>query len=230
MIISRGMETSACMAGKTRRGRPGRKNPCKTGMISGKTAIECPNPQALPALSGVLRQGTLSAQEEERKVFTGGRKNNSLLYFLIFYSMSLHSAPSIVWELSGEPCETRDQALSGIKNNTEAFIICSRGDEFLQAICNSPENYHCEISFAGGKDRELYMTPKDLDYSRLHDLFHAMRQGRIFPISKRSGLLMPTNPAILPPSLSFWQSLPSLPSSSSVPEPKRGLSFSGGHA
>ena len=93
MIISRGMETSACMAGKTRRERPGRKNPCKTGMISGKTAIECPNPQALPALSGVLRQGTLSAQEEERKVFTGGRKNNSLLYFLIFYSMSLHSAP-----------------------------------------------------------------------------------------------------------------------------------------
>lgn len=53
--------------------------------------------------------------------------------------MSLHSAPSIVWELSGEPCETRDQALSGIKNNTEAFIICSRGDEFLQATCNSPE-------------------------------------------------------------------------------------------
>ena len=44
--------------------------------------------------------------------------------------MSLHSAPSIVWELSGEPCETQDQALSGIKNNTEAFIICSRGDEF----------------------------------------------------------------------------------------------------
>ena len=73
--------------------------------------------------------------------------------------MSLHSAPSIVWELSGEPCETRDQALSGIKNNTEAFIICSRGDEFLQAICNSPDNYHYEISFAGGKDRELYMTP-----------------------------------------------------------------------
>ncbi|ANU61805.1 hypothetical protein ADH72_06115 [Akkermansia muciniphila] len=177
MIISRGMETSACMAGKTRRGRPGRKNPCKTGMISGKTAIECPNPQALPALSGVLRQGTLSAQEEERKVFTGGRKNNSLPYFLIFYSMSLHSAPSIVWELSGEPCETRDQALSGIKNNTEAFIICSRGDEFLQATCNSPENYHCEISFAGGKDRELYMTPKDLDYSRLHDLFSRYAAG-----------------------------------------------------
>lgn len=91
--------------------------------------------------------------------------------------MSLHSAPSIVWELSGEPCETRDQALSGIKNNTEAFIICSRGDEFLQAICNSPENYHCEISFAGGKDRELYMTPKDLDYSRLHDLFSRYAAG-----------------------------------------------------
>ena len=115
MIISRGMETSACMAGKTRRGRPGRKNPCKTGMISGKTAIECPNPQALPALSGVLRQGTLSAQEEKRKVFTGGRKNNSLLYFLIFYSMSLHSAPSIVWELSGEPCETRIKPCPALK-------------------------------------------------------------------------------------------------------------------
>lgn len=111
-----------------------------------KTAIECPNLQALPALSGVLRQGTLSA-------------------------------PSIVWELSGEPCETRDQALSGIKNNTEAFIICSRGDEFLQATCNSPENYHCEISFAGGKGRELYMTPKDLDYSRLHDLFSRYAAG-----------------------------------------------------
>ena len=100
--------------------------------------------------------------------------------------MSLHSAPSIVWELSGEPCETRDQALSGIKNNTEAFIICSRGDEFLQATCNSPENYHCEISFAGGKDRELYMTPKDLDYSRLHDLFSRYAAGGgSFPIYKK---------------------------------------------
>lgn len=97
--------------------------------------------------------------------------------FRFFYSMSLHSAPSIVWELSGEPCETRDQALSGIKNNTEAFIICSRGDEFLQATCNSPENYHCEISFASGKDSELYMTPKDLDYSRLHDLFSRYAAG-----------------------------------------------------
>ena len=76
--------------------------------------------------------------------------------------MSLHSAPSIVWELSGEPCETQDQALSGIKNNTEAFIICSRGDEFLQAICNSPDNYHCEISFARGNNRspaKKYISP-----------------------------------------------------------------------
>ena len=146
-------------------------------MISGKTAIECPNPQALPVFSGVLRQETPSAQEEERIVFTGGRKNNSLPYFPIFLFHEPSFRPSIVWELSGEPCETRDQALSGIKNNTEAFIICSRGDEFLQAICNSPENYHCEISFAGGKDRELYMTPKDLGYSRLHDLFSRYAAG-----------------------------------------------------
>lgn len=93
MIISRGMETSACMAGKTRRGRPGRKTPCKTGMISGKTAIECPNPQALPVFSGVLRQETPSAQEEERIVFTGGRKIILCHIFRLFYSMSLHSAP-----------------------------------------------------------------------------------------------------------------------------------------
>lgn len=189
-----------------------------------------PQPASAPSALRSVAPGNTFRPGRKKESFYWRQENNSLLYFLIFYSMSLHSAPSIVWELSGEPCETRDQALSGIKNNTEAFIICSRGDEFLQATCNSPENYHCEISFAGGKDRELYMTPKDLDYSRLHDLFHAMRQGRIFPISKRSGLLMPTNPAILPPSLSFWQSLPSLPSSSSVPEPKRGLSFSGGHA
>ena len=91
--------------------------------------------------------------------------------------MSLHSAPSIVWELYRARRRSRDQALSGIKNNTEAFIICSRGDEFLQATCNSPENYHCEISFASGKDSELYMTPKDLDYSRLHDLFSRYAAG-----------------------------------------------------
>ena len=175
MIISRGMETSACMAGKTRRERPGRKNPCKTGMISGKTAIECPNPQALPVFSVVLSQETPSAQEEERIVFTGGRKNNSPPYFPIF----LFHEPSFrpLHRLGTFRSETRDQALSGIKNNTEAFIICSRGDEFLQAICNSPDNYHYEISFAGGKDRELYMTPKDLDYSRLHDLFSRYAAG-----------------------------------------------------
>lgn len=190
-----------------------------------KTAIECPNPQALPVFSGVLSQETPSAQEEERIVFTGGRKNNSLPYFPTFLFHEPSFRPSIVWELSGEPCETRDQALSGIKNNTEAFIICSRGDEFLQAICNSPDNYHCEISFAGGKDRELYMTPKDLGYSRLHDLFSRYAAGEDLSHLKRSGLLMSTNPAILPPSLSFWQSLPSLPSSSSVPEPKEAFPF-----
>lgn len=48
--------------------------------------------------------------------------------------MSLSSpGPSIVWELSGDPCETQEEALSGIKNDTEAFLICNRGDEFLQA-------------------------------------------------------------------------------------------------
>ena len=165
------------MAGKMRREHPDGRTPCKTGMISGKTAIECPNPQALPVFSVVLSQETPSAQEEERIVFTGGRKNNSLPYFPIFLFHEPSFRPSIVWELSGEPCETRDQALSGIKNNTEAFIICSRGDEFLQAICNSPDNYHCEISFASGKDSELYMTPKDLDYSRLHDLFSRYAAG-----------------------------------------------------
>lgn len=139
--------------------------------------------------------------------------------------MSLHSAPSIVWELSGEPCETRDQALSGIKNNTEAFIICSRGDEFLQAICNSPDNYHYEISFAGGKDRELYMTPKDLDYSRLHDLFSRYAAGEEFSPLNKEWALDVHRKVILPPSLSFRQSLPSLPSSSSVPELKEAFPF-----
>lgn len=92
--------------------------------------------------------------------------------------MSIHSPLSpIVWELSGDPCETQEKALSGLKNNTEAFVICSRGDEFLQAICNSPENYHCEISFVNGRNRELYMTPKDLDYTRLHDLFSRYAAG-----------------------------------------------------
>ncbi len=92
--------------------------------------------------------------------------------------MSLHSSlPPIVWELSGDPCETQEKALSGIKNDTEAFIICSRGDEFLQATCNGPENYHCEISFVNGKNRELYMAPKALDYSQLHDLFSRYAAG-----------------------------------------------------
>ena len=85
--------------------------------------------------------------------------------------------PPIVWELSGDPCETQEKALSSIKNDTEAFIICSRGDEFLQTTCNGPENYHCEISFVNGKNRELYMAPKALDYSQLHDLFSRYAAG-----------------------------------------------------
>lgn len=85
--------------------------------------------------------------------------------------------PPVTWDLSGDPCETKEKALSAIKNNTEAFIICSRGDDFLQAVCNSPENYHCEISFADGKNRELYMAPKDLNYSQLWDLFSCYAAG-----------------------------------------------------
>lgn len=92
--------------------------------------------------------------------------------------MSLHSPlPPIIWELSGDPCETQEKAFSGIKNDTEAFIICNRGGEFLQAICNSTENYHCEISFVNGKNRELYAAPKDLNYSQLHDLFSRYAAG-----------------------------------------------------
>lgn len=85
--------------------------------------------------------------------------------------------PSVTWELSGDPCETKEKALAAIKNDTEAFIICSRGDDFLQAVCDSPENYHCEISFADGKNRELYMAPKDLNYSQLRDLFSRYAAG-----------------------------------------------------
>lgn len=92
--------------------------------------------------------------------------------------MSLHPPfPPVTWKLSGAPCETQEKALSGIKNNTKAFIICQRGEEFLQAICNSPENYHCEISFVNGKERKLYLAPQDLNYSQLHELFSRYAAG-----------------------------------------------------
>lgn len=92
--------------------------------------------------------------------------------------MSLHPPfPPVTWELSGDLCETQEKALSGIKNNTKAFIICQRGEEFLQAICNSPENYHCEISFVNGKERKLYLAPQDLNYSQLHELFSRYAAG-----------------------------------------------------
>ena len=97
--------------------------------------------------------------------------------------------PPVFWELTGDPCETQEKALSGIKNDTEAFIICNRGDEFLQATCNSPENYHCEISFTNGKTRELYMTPKDLNYSQLHDLFSRYAAGEDFSHLKKEWTL-----------------------------------------
>lgn len=117
----------------------------------------------------------------------------------LFYSMSIHSPLSpIVWELSGDPCETQEKALSGLKNNTEAFVICSRGDEFLQAICNSPENYHCEISFVNGKNRELYMTPKDLDYTRLHDLFSRYAAGEDLSHLKKEWILNANNSSSIP--------------------------------
>ena len=104
--------------------------------------------------------------------------------------MSLSSpGPSIVWELSGDLCETQEEALSGIKNDTEAFLICHRGDEFLQAACNNPDSYHCEISFVNGKNRELYIAPKDLDYSQLQDLFSRHAAGEDFSRLKREWTL-----------------------------------------
>ena len=104
--------------------------------------------------------------------------------------MSLSSSrPSIIWELSGDPCATQEEALSGIKDDTEAFIICNRGNEFLQAACNDPESYHCEISFVNGKNRELYIAPKDLDYSQLQDLFSRYAAGEDLSRLKREWTL-----------------------------------------
>lgn len=97
--------------------------------------------------------------------------------------------PPVAWELSGDPCETQEKAFCGIKNNTEAFIICNRGDEFLQAICSGPENYHCEISFVNGKNRELYIAPKDLNYSQLHDLFSRYAAGEDLSLLKKEWAL-----------------------------------------
>ncbi|MSD68882.1 hypothetical protein GKE20_25695 [Escherichia coli] len=117
---------------------------------------------------GNIPPGAVFSTKRSRKFFyTGGRRNHPLPFSTtLFHSMSLSSSrPSIIWELSGDPCATQEEALSGIKHDTEAFIICNRGNEFLQAACNDPESYHCEISFVNGKNRELYIAPKDLDYS-----------------------------------------------------------------
>jgi len=61
------------------------------------------------------------------------------------------------------------------------------------------------------------MSPKDLDYSRLHDLFSRYAAGEEFSPLNKEWALDVHRKVILPPSLSFRQSLPSLPSSSSVP-------------
>ncbi|MCD8061663.1 MAG: hypothetical protein LUE13_04910 [Akkermansiaceae bacterium] len=90
------------------------------------------------------------------------------------------SFPSVTWEVDGDPCETQEKALSAIKNNMEAFIICTRGNDFLQAICDDPESYHCEVSFAAGKKRELYVAPDDVNYSQLCDLFSRYAAGEDF--------------------------------------------------
>ncbi len=130
--------------------------------------------RALITLRSIMQGSVLfSRMKQEVLLYWRQEKSSSTVSI-----MSLHSSlPPIVWELSGDPCETQEKALSGIKNDTEAFIICSRGDEFLQATCNGPENYHCEISFVNGKNRELYMAPKALDYSQLHDLFSRYAAG-----------------------------------------------------
>lgn len=118
---------------------------------------------------------------------------------LLFHLMNTDSPlPPVAWELSGDPCETQEKAFSGIKNDTEAFIICNRGGEFLQATCNSPENYHCEISFVNGKNRELYMAPKDLDYSRLHDLFSRYAAGEDLSRLKKEWTLDVNKPGYIP--------------------------------
>ena len=88
--------------------------------------------------------------------------------------------PSVTWEVDGDPCETQEKALSAIKNNMEAFIICTRGNDFLQAICDDPESYHCEMSFAAGKKRELYVAPDNVNYSQLCDLFSRYAAGEDF--------------------------------------------------
>lgn len=87
------------------------------------------------------------------------------------------TSSAVTWELTGDPCHTQERAFAGIKNDMEAFIICNRGDGFLQATCGGPESYHCEISFAKGKGSDLYSAPKDLTYSQLDDLFSRYAEG-----------------------------------------------------
>ena len=41
----------------------------------------------------------------------------------------------------------------------------------------NPDDTYREISFVNGKNRELYMAPKALDYSQLHDLFSRYAAG-----------------------------------------------------
>ena len=41
----------------------------------------------------------------------------------------------------------------------------------------NPDDTYREISFVNGKNRELYMSPKALDYSQLHDLFSRYAAG-----------------------------------------------------
>lgn len=49
--------------------------------------------------------------------------------------MNTHSSPPpVTWNLSGEPCDTWEKALSTVKNNKEAFIICDHGDDFSPGI------------------------------------------------------------------------------------------------
>lgn len=136
-------------------------------MARGKTIVECRTRQSVQ----------YPREHSSRSRFLHKKKQEVLLYWrqekssstVLNDPFSFHEPffirPSIIWELSGDPCATQEEALSGIKHDTEAFIICNRGNEFLQAACNDPESYHCEISFVNGKNRELYIAPKDLDYS-----------------------------------------------------------------
>lgn len=104
--------------------------------------------------------------------------------------MNTHSSPPpVTWNLSGEPCDTLEKALSAVKNNKEAFIICDRGDDFLQALYEELDSYFCEISFANGQCRELYAAPKPLTYAQLYDLFSRYAAGEDLSYLKREWTL-----------------------------------------